>query len=269
MKNASIAFALLMMSVLLAVPATANNLSLRDALVEATSVLDLRGALAEGERYDEDTIDPSEEKSVGKAFGLSLVLPGLGQKYAGDDGAATGFFIAEAAIWTAFVVFQVQGRKREDGYQEYSQTFARVASDGHSDDYYQALTEFNSSQEYEEAIKSEGRFELYPDAAAATLQQYYLDNRVGDFEPWVWSSDGQRRDFRQQRSASKSAYRRSGYMVAAALLNRVISSFLAVRSARNTNSDLAQESSFRLEVSVRQAGSGGVSRSGITLVRNF
>jgi len=249
-------------------PALADEDLLRDALVEQTGLLDLKGELSESS-WDEETIDPTAEKSVGKAFGLSLLLPGLGQRYVGDKGAATAFFIVDAAIWTSFIVFQVQGNQREDGYETYAQDFARVTGDGYSDDYYQALTEYNSSQEYEEAVKSEGRFELYPYADAASLDQYFVENRPDDFAPWVWSSDDQRRDFRQQRSASKQAYRRSTYVVWLALANRLVSSFLAVRSARNYNSDLAQESSFRLEVGAPQTSSGRAFLSGITLVKKF
>lgn len=179
--------------------------------------------------------------SVGKAVAYSLLLPGLGDYLLGHRTRAAGFFIAEAAIWTSFGVFKTQGRLREDSYQEYAVQFAGVTRTGHSDDFYAELRDWDSSDEYEAAIKSEGRLDMRPDAGQAVLEQYYLENRVADFEAWEWQTIYHKVQFQKMRSSSKTAYRRGDFAIAAAIANRIVSALFAYSAARSANAELSQQ----------------------------
>ncbi|MDH3216816.1 MAG: DUF5683 domain-containing protein, partial [Candidatus Krumholzibacteria bacterium] len=176
-----------------------------------------------------------QPKSTGKAVLYSLLLPGLGQRYLGETREARIFFTTEAVVWAGFITFQIQGNLREDEYKEYAQVFAGVSSTSHSDDYYKLLTQYDSSGRYEDVIKGDGRLILYPDVDVETLEQYFVSNRISDYEPWVWRSAEYRRAYQDRRSASKRAYRRSVYTVAAGIANRVASAFFAYRSGRRAS----------------------------------
>jgi len=168
----------------------------------------------------------------------SLLLPGLGQLYLGEKREAKLFLLGEAAVWTAFVVFRVEGRLREDAYKEYAVTHAGLGSRNHSDAFYRIIGDYNSAEEYEEFLKMEGRYQAYyddptdPQADYQALEDFYLSSRVRDFEPWKWTSTEDRRFYHRLRSGSRQAYRRAVYMLAAAAVNRVASAVLAARSAR-------------------------------------
>jgi hypothetical protein len=187
----------------------------------------------------ESASDPvREEKSKSKAMLYSLLIPGLGHQYAGDKGGAKTFFAVEAAIWASFIFFEVQGYMREESYQDYAQVFAGITSENKSDDFYSLIGQYNTWEEYEADIKNEGRFALYPEADSQTLEEYFLDNRVSDYEPWVWKTVDERRTFRAQRNDSKTSYRRALYAVAVAGANRIAAAFFSIRATNRANEGL-------------------------------
>ena len=209
--------------------------------------------------------------STRRAVLYSLLLPGLGDHYLGRSRRAGIFFMTEAAIWTSFIVFEVQGYLREDGYKEYALAYGGITSTGHSDDYYRIISQHNSSAEYEEYIKQDGRFELYPDDNYDNLEQYYLTERVSDFEAWQWPSDENRRAYRDIRQGSRLARRRALYSVAAAVANRLVSSLLTYKTARdlNSNETVSSRSRYSLEVGFPSVRGGEPVHAGVVFVRTF
>jgi len=217
-----------------------------------------------------DDVTLYETKSTGKAVLYSLLLPGLGQWYLGEKTPAKVFFGIDIAIWTSFIVFTVQSELREDEYQQYARTFAGVTQLDHSDDYYGILTKYDSFRNYEDEIKGEGRFALYPDVDVAALDRYFIENRVADYEQWVWRSADHRRAYQDRRSASKRADRRAVYAVAAAVANRVAAAFFAYRSGkRQEPEENAQQTGFAIELGAPQRHASEGFRPGISLIRNF
>ena len=209
-------------------------------------------------------------KSKGKAVMYSLLLPGLGHWYVGDKRGARTFFVIEAVTWTAFVVFEVQGRLREEGYEDFAQVFAGVTGDNHSDDYYDIIAEYDSWVDYEMAVKTEGRFALYPDGDAAALEEYFVENRVSDYEPWEWRSPDTRRDYRGIRSASKRSYRRALYAVAVAAVNRAASAFFAIKATNDANERLEKDRiGYHLEFGAPVVHPGDGVQTGLTFVATF
>ncbi len=64
-----------------------------------------------------------KKRSVGAAFGLSALVPGLGQVYNKQWGKAIVGFALEAAIITGAIVWNNQGLELESDYQQYAHTF--------------------------------------------------------------------------------------------------------------------------------------------------
>jgi hypothetical protein len=189
------------------------------------------------------------EVSMTRAILYSLALPGWGDYYAGRRERARYFFIGEAAAWSSFAVFRIQAHRDEDAYKDFAVQFAGVTRTDHSDDFYVEVREWNSSDEYEAFLKADGRVLLYPDVGASALGRYYTETRVADFEPWAWESVERRLQYAELRSASKSAYRRSHFSLAAAAVNRVVSAIFAYQAVKSGRGDLSSNARYHIDLS--------------------
>ncbi len=215
--------------------------SLRDAASTPAAV----SAPANEWNYQEETAGTDATLSPGKAVLYSLLLPGLGDWKLGNKNRATVFFALEGLIWVSYATFQVQGGNYENEYEDLAVRFAGVSGTDHSDDFYATIRDYDSSEEYEADIKNEGR---YYDTGSEALDQYFIDNRVEDYQPWLWASTDRRLQYSETRSASKTAYRRADYMIAAAAANRVVSAVFAYAGARSA---AKHEVGLNLDVSPR------------------
>lgn len=213
-----------------ATAALADSFSLRDA---AGAPVTMGVEPSPTWHYQDGDATTGEALSQSKAVLYSLLLPGLGDWKLGNRNRATTFFAVEGVIWASFIAFQIQGGDLEEEYQELAVRFAGVTSTDHSDDFYATIRDYDSAEEYEASIKNEGQFELLPDIGSESLDQYFTDHRVEDFEPWLWASTDRRLQYSEVRSASKTAYRRADYMLAAAAANRVVSAIFAYAAARS------------------------------------
>jgi hypothetical protein len=223
-----------------ATPAAADGVvfSLRDAAGAPVSVA---GAPEPSFHYQDGDAPAGEPLSPTKAVLWSLLLPGLGDWKMGHRDRATVFFAIEGVIWVSFAAFEIQGGDLEEQYQSLAVQFAGITTTDHSDDFYATIRDYDNSVEYETDIKNEGRFELLDergidglgDINSAYLDQYFTDHRVADYEPWLWESTDRRLQYSEYRSASKTAYRRADYMIAAAAANRVVSAIFAYAAARS------------------------------------
>ncbi|MGE5178263.1 MAG: hypothetical protein ACM3PF_04130 [Bacteroidota bacterium] len=161
-----------------------------------------------------------------KALLLSLLLPGAGEMSLGEHGRATGFFIAEGAIWTHFVWFQVAGHLRRDNYIQQAQAHAGVGVSSADDNYWKLVGLYQTStgtgpDAYEEVLRREARDNFPSDPAA---QDAYVAERLptGD-KAWSWSSPDAQASYKLTRENSRRAFDRSKYSIAAAIANRLLS----------------------------------------------
>jgi hypothetical protein len=160
------------------------------------------------------------QKSMGKALLLSLLVPGMGQQYLGHHKRARVMWVSEAAIWTTYALFKVQGNNREDRYKEMAELFAGV--EGVKDDgYYQAIGFYISSYEYNIDVKREGRFRYPYDPDKQ--DEYFEQNGYFDDDAWEWESLQKQLDYRETRTASRDSDRRATLTTGFAVLNRVVS----------------------------------------------
>lgn len=221
--------------------------------------------------FGESVSESADQPSLGRAILYSLVLPGAGDWYAGHKSRAKAFFIAEAAIWTTFFVFREQGDQREEGFQNFATEFAGVSGTGHSDEFYSLIGQFNSSDDYEADFKKEHRIDLWPNVSYDAMERYYLENRVSDFQEWAWYSWELRVDYRDMRSASRLSYRRSDYILALAVANRVVASIFAFHAVKSNHSDSQDDeiSRYRVDFTGSPLAAGGELSAGVSLVRSF
>jgi len=204
--------------------AASGDVSASGAMTSSGSARVSAGAAAASERLRR--ADEQGRRGGKKAVLLSLLLPGAGEMSLGARGRATGFFIAEGAIWTHFVWFQVAGHLRKDNYIEQAQLHAGVGVSSADDTYWKLLGQYQTSQgtgptAYEEALRREARDNFPSDPAA---QDAYVAERLpsGD-RAWAWSSADARASYRDTRESSRRAFDRSKYSIAAAIANRLLS----------------------------------------------
>jgi hypothetical protein len=192
----------------------------------------------------------SASKSKAKALALSVLLPGAGQYYAGKKGRANFFFLTESAIWTSFVVFQVQGHLRKGNYREYAELMAGVDAEGKPDEFYRALGQYARSDpgpgSYNESIRREARA-LYPDDRERQ-EQYLLENGYFGDDAWQWRSEEDRARYKSLRKKSQLSFRRGTYMLGIAVANRILAAMDAARSVSKPSQPAREPLGMRLEM---------------------
>jgi hypothetical protein len=163
----------------------------------------------------------ASRKSTRKAFFLSLLLPGLGQRYLGQSNRAKIYMGAEAGVWIAVAGFRVQGSLREDRYREYAEIVGGADPSVADDDYYKDLALYGSSDVHALVIRWEARA-LFPDDRDAQ-HQYYLDNIYPEDKAWSWPNQESFDEYQRLRRRSRKAYRTSVNLIGLAVLNRLVS----------------------------------------------
>jgi len=171
-------------------------------------------------------------KSPRKAFLLSLLLPGLGEYYAGETGRAKIFLGTEIGIWTSFGAFRVYESLRATDAKLFAVTRARakadppfvfsgsIATDAHSTlDYLHDLEFYRSRDDFNRRARwrSGQGASVYPET---------------EEWQWEWENDAARLRYRELRNSERRARQRSFYAVGAAFFNRLISGIDAARLAR-------------------------------------
>jgi len=171
-------------------------------------------AQAERVSLPENKILP--EKSRGKAFLFSLILPGLGERYAGAHKKAQFFFASEITLWLGYAGFITYRDWRKDDYKTYAASYAEVDLEGKSDSYFVDIGNYDSIYEYNEA----------------KLRQRNLPDYYRDEEKYYWNWDNQthRDKFEQLRISADNANNRATFVVGAILANHVLSAIDAVWS---------------------------------------
>jgi hypothetical protein len=164
-----------------------------------------------------------------QTMAASLLIPGWGQKIQGHTGRAQAFFGAELGIWTAYVVFQVQGRLRKESYMEIAEVLGGVQNArGANEEYYRWLGRYPSVADYLRDVRRDARARYGNDLEAR--RAYEASHAIPPERAWAWPSEEARERYRRKRSDSERAYHRARYMIAAALANRILSVMDAARS---------------------------------------
>jgi hypothetical protein len=179
-------------------------------------------------------------KSPGKAFFLSLLVPGWGELYAGSSTKGKIFLAAEAAVWSGFAAFEQYSAWKRRDYELYAVDHADLLLDGKDDEYFKNVAAYTDIWSYNDD-------QLH----AREWESVYWDE---EFYHWRWENPESKEKFNEIRDSSRRARRRALNMVGAAVLNRLISSIDAVRTAKAFNSD-AREYDTGVHLGLKLRGS--------------
>jgi len=170
--------------------------------------------------------NPVDYKSPGKAFFLSLLLPGAGEFYAGSKNTAAVFLGSEMILWGSFAAFRtLSSWKSQDGIA-LAKGHAGIDMTGRDYNYYVAVENFMTIRAYNEAkLRQRDLDAMYPE---------------DEYHSWEWDSDASRRKFESLRIQSDKWKNRSVLIIGAVLLNHIVSGIDAARLAAKHNSGLEQ-----------------------------
>ena len=171
---------------------------------------------------DEILVKP---KSGVKAFGLSMLLPGLGQRYVngGRWGGGTIFVAADLTLWLGLATTVAQENHFVDGYTTLVARRAGNSLEGKNRSFELALGSYDSSDEYLDAL----------------LRSRQWDRIEGAQDPdnqWDWETTEDRARYVELRGDADSADNRTKALIGALIINRLISGITAALSSRKTRS---------------------------------
>ena len=161
---------------------------------------------------------PKNPKSA--AF-LSLILPGLGELYAGGPRSGRFFLFTEASLWTGLVLFEHLETTRKENFRSFAAAHAGLSTDGKSDTFLEEVTAYQS-------IYARNAHERFIRGENADLLDETADNA------WEWDVDTSRSEFRSLRRKANSARQKGLLLVGGLLFNRFASSINASHIARKT-----------------------------------
>jgi len=172
----------------------------------------------------EQSVGPESKKSVVLAVVASLILPGMGEWYAGSFGSGKYNLIAEGGLWLTYGGF----RMHSDWLLQDARTFAiqhAGANFDNTDDQYSVnLGNYATVDEYNQA-KLRNREE----SLVYTADQYH----------WQWDSNANRTQFKDLRIRSGEINNNAKFIIAAVVVNHLYSAFSAGRMAASYNRSLS------------------------------
>jgi hypothetical protein len=160
-------------------------------------------------------------KSPKKAAFLSILLPGLGERYAGGQKSVKFFFFTEGMFWTGLFAFKKLNATRENTYRTFATARAGATTTQRPNSFYDRLTSFDSIYDYNARLQ-------YVEGDQTTPLLETPENF------WEWDTRASRKQFQELRSKATWARTRSFLFVGALLFNRFASALNAANIAAKT-----------------------------------
>ncbi len=167
-----------------------------------------------------------------KAFVLSLLLPGLGHRYVNNGDWSPGgtlFALADVGAWVSLAGAQWRHDYYVSTYENMAQVHAGAQIEGQSRVFLLNVGQYNSSVEYIDFLLRARAWDRL-DTAELPEQQ------------WTWDEEANRMLYRELRSDADRMERRTTWVAAILVGNRIISALSALRAAGKSQS--AQQAQF-------------------------
>ena len=164
------------------------------------------------------------QKSVVVAVIASLILPGMGEWYAGSFESGKYNLIAEGGLWLAYSGFRMHANWLQQDAQTFADQHAGANFDNKDDQYSVNIGNFISTDEYNQAkLRNRENDLVY----------------IGDQYQWQWDSDANRAQFKDLRIRSAEIKNNAKFIIGAVVINHLLSAFSAGRKAAAYNRSLS------------------------------
>lgn len=172
-----------------------------------------------------------EKKSAAMAILYSVLLPGMGELYAGDYSTGQYFTIADGVIWSSFAGFTIYGNNKENDYKSFAKSYGNVLLNGKDEEYFANISLYQNVEEFNTEKELNREFDAI----------YNVNTHF-----WDWQNSTQRKKYRELWSSSETAYRNVRFAVGALILNRIVSAIFAVKAVNNYNKKQSNELSWNV-----------------------
>ena len=174
-----------------------------------------------------------EKKSVTRALLLSLAVPSLGERYAGQSKLSKYLIASEVAWWGLYIWHNVYSGWMEDDYITFAAAHAGIESAGKNKKYYVNIGNFTDIYGYNE----KKMLDRDDDLVYKNVSEDY----------WRWNSDDNKEKFKEMRVKSDRYSNRVNYFATGIILNHIISGINAAIIAKKWNISLESQSAWKLE----------------------
>ena len=175
--------------------------------------------------YQEQSVSQNK-KSPAKAVLYSLLVPGMGELYAGGFDQGKYSLIVEGGLWLTYISFHQYGSWIRNDSRRYAVVHAGSDLTGKNDQYFVDVGNFNDTYEYNEKKLADRTSDRLYDVNAG----YY----------WKWDSDENRKEFRAMRVSSERVFNNAKFIIGAVIVNHIISAVNAARLTRQYNTQLEE-----------------------------
>ncbi|GAB4293011.1 MAG: hypothetical protein Kow0098_13610 [Ignavibacteriaceae bacterium] len=175
------------------------------------------------------------KKNTALAILYSLLLPGMGELYAGSYESGKYFTIAEGVLWGTFIGMNAYGNWQQDRYKSFAESDGQVNLNGKDEEYFAIIGAYQNIDEYNNEKALERNFDEMFD-----VQKYY----------WNWASNDKRKTYRDLWESSEQTFNDVRFVVGALIINRVVSIINAVRLISAYNNQAVEQISWDLSVGV-------------------
>ena len=189
-----------------------------------------------GQNQDSDielTSQQLEKKSIGTAFFLSLMLPGLGEAYVGKTGYTKVFLSIEAVGWGLFVANEIQVASRSEDYKNYASQHANLLQSGKDEQYWIDIGKYDNIYSFNEQRRRDRNI----DAIYTENSEYF----------WQWDDKSSRLSYDGRRIGTAELEERRTFIIGGIILNHLVSAINALRVARIHNREL-EEMGWKLDM---------------------
>ncbi|MBI9072575.1 MAG: hypothetical protein JEY94_13315 [Melioribacteraceae bacterium] len=161
-----------------------------------------------------------QKKKTGLAIIYSLLLPGMGELYAGGFESGKYFTIADGVLWGVLAGMNIHASNKEDDYKSYAEANGGVNLDGKTEDFFASVGIYISQEDYNHAKSLNRQFDKMYD---------------GTEDYWKWENSSARKEYRELWKSSEESYNNIRFVAGALVLNRLVSAINAVRLVTKHN----------------------------------
>jgi hypothetical protein len=185
------------------------------------------------QKNDQPDQPSTGRKSIARAAALSALLPGAGLHYLGERRKARYFFAAEALTWLGYISFKIYGNWKEDDYIRFANSHANAQLGDKGREFHDLVGFYPSIDDY----NTFGRI--------FDPERPYLQDTPANH--WRWQSLEDRETYRHLKNRSREADRRADFMLGVAVLDRIVAVIDAIRSGRQHNKRVEQDTFSQVE----------------------
>ncbi len=210
---------------------------------------------------DNEGIFEYNYKSPKRAFVYSLLIPGLGQKYAESHALKTLAFIGiEVGLWMGYFNRHNKGNIATDDFEKFANdhwfegdtsidTTYRGWLDylGYTEDDFTHHLSEHRDQQYYETI---GKYDQF--RAGWDDYGYWYNDFAGDTLPGMTSTSPHRETYLNMRKDANDYYDLANKFLIFAMVNHLVSAFDAALSAKRYNKNKAAESWLSLKTEMKK-----------------